>query len=72
MFPAHAGMNRPVRKYQSETFTELVLDFGGAGLMFPAHAGMNRGTKTRIYHYVHVPRTRGDEPESSSGSVTRR
>ncbi len=30
--------------------------------MFPARAGMNRHLETLDADYIHVPRTRGDEP----------
>jgi hypothetical protein len=32
-------------------------------LMFPAHAGMNRWLDEIGIEEVHVPRTRGDEPQ---------
>ena len=72
MFPAHAGMNRPMtcssvepisvpRSRGDEPPSRDLIE--SAVWVFPAHAGMNRRVTGTVPIPHRVPRSRGDEPE---------
>ena len=64
MFPAHAGMNRPVASLQGELHVPRTRGDEPRAIgffMFPAHAGMNRPPYNLLNSIGNVPRTRGDE-----------